>query len=89
MPTMKAITIAKQEHQTEHKMKATLTFNLPDDAVEYEYTLNAARYKDALSEIMELMRREYKYGEHVEEVSDKIADLYDRFIDITEGLLDE
>jgi hypothetical protein len=70
-------------------MKATLTFNLPDDAVEYEYTLNAARYKDALSEIMELMRREYKYGEHVEEVSDKIADLYDRFIDITEGLLDE
>ncbi len=81
--------MVKQEHQTEHKMKATLTFNLPDDAVEYEYTLNAARYKDALSEIMELMRREYKYGEHVEEVSDKIADLYDRFIDITEGLLDE
>jgi len=89
MLTMKAIQIVKQEHQTEHKMKATLTFNLPDDAVEYEYTLNAARYKDALKDIMDLMRREYKYGEHVEEVSDKIADLYDRFIDITEGLLDE
>ena len=70
-------------------MKATLTFNLPEEQIEYNYTLNAARYKDALKDIMELMRREYKYGEYVEEVSDKIVDLYDRFIDITEGLLDE
>jgi len=70
-------------------MKATLTFNLPEEEIEYNYTLNAARYKDALKDIMDLMRREYKYGEHDELVSDKIADLYDRFIDITEGLLDE
>ena len=77
------------DYQIKQKMKATLTFNLPEEQVEYNYTLNAARYKDALKDIMELMRREYKYGEYVEEVSDKIADLYDRFIDITEGLLDE
>jgi len=70
-------------------MKATLTFNLPDEQVEYNYTLNAARYKDALKDIMELMRREYKYGNHVNEVSDTIAELYDRFGDITQGLLDE
>jgi cobalamin biosynthesis protein CobT len=77
------------DYQTKQKMKATLTFNLPEEQIEYNYTLNAARYKDALKDIMDLMRREYKYGEHVEEVSDKIADLYDRFIEITEGLLDE
>jgi hypothetical protein len=70
-------------------MKATLTFNLPEEEIEYNYTLNAARYKDALKDIMDLMRREYKYGEHDELVSDKIADLYDRFIEITQGLLDE
>jgi hypothetical protein len=70
-------------------MKATLTFDLPEEEIEYNYTLNAARYKDALKDIMDLMRREYKYGNHVNEVSDTIAELYDRFIDITEGLLDE
>jgi hypothetical protein len=70
-------------------MKATLIFDLPEEEIEYNYTLNAARYKDALKDIMDLMRREYKYGENDELVSDKIADLYDRFIDITQGLLDE
>jgi len=72
-----------------NKMKATLTFNLPEDEVEYSYTLNAARYKDALKDIMNLMRDEYKYGEHVEDVKDKIAELYDKFGEITEGLLEE
>ena len=70
-------------------MTATLTFNLPDDQYAYDYTLNAARYKDALHEIMYLMRKEYKFGNHVNEVSDTIAELYDRCIDITDGLLDE
>ena len=70
-------------------MKATLTFNLPKDAYAYEYTLNAARYRDALKEIMHMMRHEFKYGENSPEVEGKIAELYDRFIEITEGLLDE
>jgi hypothetical protein len=70
-------------------MTATLTFNLPDDQYAYNYTLNAARYKDALQDIMDLIRNEYKFGNHVNEVSDIIAELYDRCIDITEGLLDE
>ena len=72
-----------------NRMTATLTFNLPEEQVEYEYTLNAARYKDALKDIMDLMRREYKFGNHVNEVSDTIAELYDRCIEITDGLLDE
>ena len=45
-------------------MKAKLTFNLPEDQVAYDYTMNAARYKDALKDIMDLMRREFKYGEN-------------------------
>ena len=84
--------MVKVDYQIKHKskqMKATLTFNLPEERVEYEYTLNAARYKDALKDIMDLMRREFKYGEHTNEVSGTIAELYDRCIEITEGLLDE
>jgi hypothetical protein len=73
-------------------MKATLTFNLPEEQVEYEYTLNAARYKDALKDIMDIMRveiqanHEYEYGI---ETGLKIDTLYDAFSKITEGLLDE
>jgi hypothetical protein len=70
-------------------MKATLTFNLPEEQVQYEYTLNAVRYKDALKDIMDLMRHEYKYGEHNGDVQEKLAELYDTFYEITEGLLDE
>jgi len=69
-------------------MKATLTFNLPEEQVEYEYTLNAARYKDALHDIMDLMRNEWKYDEHSIEVHEKISELYDRFFEITEGIFD-
>ena len=74
-----------------NNMKATLTvtFNLPEDQVAYDYTLNAARYKDALKDIMDLMRYEYKHGEHDGDVQTKIAELYDTFFEITEGLLDE
>jgi len=72
-----------------NEMKATLTFNLPDEQVEYNYTLNAARYKDALKDIMDIMRTEYKYGEHDGDVQGKLAELYDTFYEITEGLLDE
>jgi hypothetical protein len=87
---MKATQIVKQDYQIKHnKMTATLTFNLPDDQYAYEYTLNAARYKDALHDIMDLMRKEYKFGNHVNEVSDTIAELYDKFGEITEGLLDQ
>jgi hypothetical protein len=86
MPTMMATMIAKQEHQTEHKMKATLTFNLPDDSVEYEYTLNAARYKDALSEIMSMMRKKDKWNEYDGMTAEVVAQLYDEMCEIVDGL---
>jgi hypothetical protein len=67
-------------------MKATLTFNLPEEAVEYEYTLNAARYKDALSEIMNMMRKKDKWNNYDGMTAEAIAELYDRMCEIVEGL---
>jgi hypothetical protein len=57
--------------------------------VEYEYTLNAARYKDALKDIMDFIRREYRGGEHNNETAERLVYLIDTFTEITEGLLDE
>jgi len=67
-------------------MKATLTFNLPEDQVEYEYTLNAARYKDALSEIMNMMRRKDKFNDYDGMTAEIVAQLYDDMCEIVEGL---
>ena len=70
----------------QYKMKATLTFNLPDDQYEYEYTLNAARYKDALSDIMQLMRKTDKWNEYDESAAKAFYELYDEMAKIVEGL---
>jgi hypothetical protein len=67
----------------------TLTFNLPEDQVAYDYTLNAARYKDALKDIMDLMRHEMDSYNHNVEMTDVIGELYDTMKEITEGLLDQ
>ena len=67
-------------------MKATLTFNLPEDQVEYEYTLNAARYKDALSEIMNMMRRKDKYNDYDGMTAEIVGQIYDDMCEIVEGL---
>jgi hypothetical protein len=67
-------------------MKATLTFDLPDDAVEYEYTLNAARYKDALSDIIELMRKTDKWNDYDEKTAEVVANLYEQICEIVQDL---
>ena len=67
-------------------MKASLTFDLPEEAVEYEYTLNAARYKDALSDIMTLMRKKDKWNNYDGMTAEVIAELYDEMCEIVEGL---
>ena len=69
-------------------MKATLTFELPDDQYEYNYTLNAARYKDALSDIMDMIRNEVKYGNHDEATHEVLDNLYVKFGEISHDLLD-
>lgn len=68
-------------------MKATLTFDLPDDQYSYDYTLNAARYKDALEDIMNIMRNEVKYANHNETTYEVIDNLYMQFSEITGNLL--
>ena len=84
---MKATRIAKQDYQIKpNKMKVTLIFNLPDDAVEYEYTLNAARYKDALSDIMSMMRKKDKWNEYDGMTAEVVAQLYDEMCEIVDGL---
>ena len=72
-------------------MKATLTvtFNLPEDEVAYNYTMNAARYKDALKDIMNMMRNEVKYGNHDEPTQDALDVLNEQFGKIVYDLLDE
>jgi len=67
-------------------MKATLTFDLPEDSVEYEYTLNAARYKDALSEIMSMMRKKDKWNEYDGMTAEVVAQLYDEMCEIVQDL---
>ena len=86
MRTAKDTQIIKQDYQTKQKMKATLTFNLPSEQVEYEYTLNAARYKDALSEIMNMMRRKDKYNDYDGMTAEIVGQLYDDMCEIVEGL---
>jgi hypothetical protein len=83
---MKDTQIVKQDYQINPKMKATLTFNLPAEQVEYEYTLNAARYKDALSEIMNMMRKKDKWNNYDGMTAEVIAELYDEMCEIVEGL---
>jgi len=68
-------------------MQATLTFNLPDDQFEYDYTYNAARYKEALKDIMNIMRNEVKYGNHDEGTCEIIDNLYVKFGDTIGDLL--
>ena len=68
-------------------MKATLTFNLPDDQYSYDYTLNAARYKDALQDIMNIMRNEVRYGNHHEVTCKVIDNLYMQFGEVVCELL--
>ncbi len=66
-------------------MKATLTFNLPDDAVEYEYTLNAARYKDALAIARYISFRE-KNGYSKEELAELKSEFgNDEVVDVLTG----
>jgi hypothetical protein len=68
-------------------MRATLTFDLPDDQFAYDYTLNAVRYKDALTDIMNIMRNEVKYGNHNESTHELLDNLYVQFGEITDDLL--
>lgn len=44
-------------------MKAIIEFQLPEDNWEFETASNAAKYRIAISEILELIRKKLKYSE--------------------------
>jgi anaerobic ribonucleoside-triphosphate reductase len=44
-------------------MKATLTFNLPEERAEYEAAVNGQKYKDVIDEILQDIRKELKYND--------------------------
>lgn len=56
-------------------MKATLTFNLPDDAYDYTTAINAPHYRSALEDLANLLRSKTKYAPDSQ--SDEISALYD------------
>ena len=55
-------------------MKATLTFNLPDDQVEYEFANNGSNYYTVLWDFDQLLRAEVKYNEALSEVERDYAE---------------
>ena len=59
--------IAKQEHQIEHKMKATLTFDLTDDQHSFDCAINGKKYYDILDEVRQHLRSLEKYQDLTED----------------------
>jgi hypothetical protein len=49
-------------------MKATLTFNLPEDNEEFNRAVKAADYYVCLFEIYQYLRREIKYNEQLSDI---------------------
>lgn len=47
--------------------KAVLEFNLPEERDEYELVNNAGTLLVALNDVMNIMRREYKYNDQLTE----------------------
>ena len=67
MRTMTAMQIVKQENQTDHKMKATLTFDLKHDQHAFDCAVNAVKYFDMIDEFRQHLRSLEKYQDLTEE----------------------
>lgn len=52
-------------------MKATLTFNLPEDQDDFNNAVKGIDYKIALQEIAEYLRRELKYNQSLTDIEYK------------------
>ncbi len=54
-------------------MKATITFTLPDEAEEYAECMNAAKYKNALWDVRQLIFRPIRKHGYDEETFDELS----------------
>lgn len=70
-------------------MKATLTFNLPDDEYEHRAAINAPRVRHAVGEYMEWMRSRLKYETLHEEQAAELATCRDKFFELVGPYLEE
>jgi hypothetical protein len=60
-------------------MKATLTFNLPDDQTEYEVAIQAPRVQSFLLEFSQQLRAWYKYHNDFKNGGDALNKIRDEF----------
>ena len=65
-------------------MKATLDFNLPEDAAALNIALNAANVSGAILEYKSRLRTLLKHGDLPEDVEDVVLSLKDLFNDLLE-----
>jgi ribosome-binding protein aMBF1 (putative translation factor) len=63
-------------------MKATLEFNLPEEAEEHQIAVEGLKWRAVVSDALEVLRRERKYAElsqsdlaYNEKISEKIGQL--------------
>jgi hypothetical protein len=67
-------------------MKATLTFNLPEDNEEFNRAVKSADYYVCLFDLFQYLRREIKYNE---QLSDIERDTFERIREEFNGILTE
>ena len=58
--------------------KATLTFNLPDEDVEFRHAVNGQDYSIALYNIQQDVRQIYKYRELSEDAYKVVEEIYEQ-----------
>lgn len=59
-------------------MKATLTFDLPEENEEHLMAINGWKYRLALSNLNEFLRAKIKYGDFSEEIHDVYQQVRDQ-----------
>jgi len=72
----------------ENKMKATIEFNLPDDASEHRLAINGQKYWSVLYEFNEELRRLMKHGlpENIKTAQGAFEEILRRWRDETEEI---
>jgi hypothetical protein len=70
-----AIQTARQDYQTEHKMKASLTFDLSKDQHTFDCMMNAINMHSAIVELREHLRALDKYHDLTTDQAELIVNL--------------
>ena len=63
-------------------MKAKLTFNLPEDQVEFDFAIQGSKMYSALWDISQELRKIWKYEELSEEEFKMVEKIRDKFYEI-------